>query len=400
MRGDDMAGASGRGEQPPHQGKAKDWRGTPKDWLGTVFALNPAGLNWPRAVIVLDAMLVPLVLFWAIGYEQYLFSALFGMLFAAALDPGGSIGQRAARLAVFGLVGAGVTALGFGIGADAWGWVVLAVFAVTLVAGLAAMFGAHRFIAGFLLNIWFMIALSIAFNDHQRAFISSSAWSYTWAQTAAWAGGTAVWIAVAFIAWLVCGFQDQPRLVGELPDDTARRELTRPLIMFALLRALVMAGTVAIAFGANLPHGQWMPIAAIIAMRPGLEQSAIFAAQRLAGALVGAGAAIMLLLIPANVHGLRVLPVLHGLEVVVLVLMVHAVGTRFANYALYCAFIAAAVLTLLDLPQPTNYSAEGYRVLWTFCGVGIALVVTVLAGLLVKRAKAKAPPEPAKQPAH
>ena len=47
-------------------------------WLSKVFGLNPAGLNWPRSVLILDLMLVPLVLFWAIGYEQYLLSALFG----------------------------------------------------------------------------------------------------------------------------------------------------------------------------------------------------------------------------------------------------------------------------------------------------------------------------------
>ena len=40
------------------------------------------------------------------------------------------------------------------------------------------------------------------------------------------------------------------------------------------------------------------------------------------------------------------------------------------NYALYCAAIAAAVLILLDLPQPSNYAAEGDRVLWTLCGGG------------------------------
>jgi hypothetical protein len=65
--------------------------------------------------------------------------------------------------------------------------------------------------------------------------------------------------------------------------------------------------------------------------------------------------------------------------------------------ALYCAAIAAAVLTLLDLPHPSNYSAEGYRVLWTLCGVGIGVLVMLLAGLLAKRTT-KAPPQPATQP--
>jgi len=331
-------------------------------WLSKVFALNPAGLNWPRAVLFLDVALVPLVVCWAIGHEEYLLSALFGVLFAGLTDPGGSYRSRASRVAVFGLTGAGLTALGFGIGGDAWGWLVLAAFAVTLVAGLAVTFGVHRFVAALLLNIWFIVALALAFSFHHHAHITS----YTWAQTLAWAGGTALWIAVTFIAWLI--------------------------------RALVIAGTTALAFGLNLSHGYWMPIAAIVAMKPSLEQATLVAVQRLAGALIGAAAAVLLLLIPANEHGLRLLSITHGLEVVAIVLFMHAAAVRFWNYALYCGAIAAGVLILLDLPQPSNYGAEGYRVLWTLCGVAIGVLVMLLAGLLAKRT-GKAAPRKAPQPA-
>lgn len=169
--------------------------------------------------------------------------------------------------------------------------------------------------------------------------------------------------------------------------------------MFAVIRALVIAGTTAIAFGANLSHGIWMPIAAIVAMKASLEESTLVSLQRLAGALIGAGAAMLLLLIPANEHGLRLLSITHGLEVVAIVLFMHAVAIRFWNYAVYSAAIAAAVLILLDLPQPTNYGAEGDRVLWTLCGLGIGVLVTLLAGLLGRRT-AKAPPQqPADVPA-
>jgi hypothetical protein len=55
------------------------------------------------------------------------------------------------------------------------------------------------------------------------------------------------------------------------------------------------------------------------------------------------------------------------------------------------------VLILLDLPQPANYAAEGYRVLWTLCGVGTGVLVMLLAELLAKR-RSKTPPQSAKQP--
>ncbi|MCX5060570.1 hypothetical protein OOK12_26820 [Streptomyces sp. NBC_00452] len=210
-------------------------------WLSKVFELNPAGLNWPRGVLFLDIALVPLVVFWAIGHEQYLVSALFGLLFTWLNDPGGSFGHRASHIAVFAVVGAGVTALGFGIGGEAWGWLVLATFAVTLVAGLAVAFGVRRFVAALLLNVWFLVALALAFGLHHHARVTS----YTWAQVLAWAGGAALWIVLTFVGWLIRGREDRPPMMAEIPGDTSRRKLTRPLIMFAVIRALVMAGTVA-----------------------------------------------------------------------------------------------------------------------------------------------------------
>src|SRR5262249_43206302 len=154
-----------------------------------VFQLNPAGTNWPRAVMFLDIALAPLILFLAIGHEEYFLSALIGALFAWLADPGGSYGQRASLVAIFTAIGAGLTALAYGIGGDAWGWLVLAASVVTLVAGLAVMFGARRFVNAMLLNIWFIIALAVAFSFHHSSHITQ----YTWAQTLAWTGGAALW---------------------------------------------------------------------------------------------------------------------------------------------------------------------------------------------------------------
>jgi len=344
-------------------------------------------------VMILDVMLVPLIVFWAIGHEEYLLSAVVGVVFAAAADPGGSYGYRASHIAVFALVGAGLTALAFGIGGSGWGWLVLAAFAVTLVSGLAVLFGAHRFVAAYLLSVWFIIALGVAFSLHHHARITS----YTWAQVLAWLGGAALWIAVTFIAWLIRGREDRPEPFTEMPGDTSRQKLTRPLIMFAVIRAVAIAAAVAIAFGLDLPHGYWMPIAAIVAIKPSFEQTTLIAAQRVSGALIGAAAAALLLLIPANEQGLTLLAITHGLEVVALVLFMHAAGIRFWNYALYYATITAGVLILLDLLQPSNYGAEGDRVLWTLCGVAIGVLVMFLAGLLARRKSAAKQPAPAGQ---
>ncbi|MDD1061593.1 FUSC family protein [Streptomyces cocklensis] len=197
---------------------------------------------------------------------------------------------------------------------------------------------------------------------------------------------------LTFVEWLVRGCEDRPQPFVELPGDTSRRKLTRPLALFAVLRAVAIAGSVALAFGPDLPDGSWIPIAAVVAMKPSLEQGMLVSVQRLAGAVIGAVVAVLLLLVPASEHGLRLITVTSGLEVVALVLLVHAVGIRFLNYALYCAAVAAGVLILIDLPQPSRYAAEGYRVLWTVCGAGTGLIVMLPAGLAAKR-KPQAPPK-------
>ena len=60
--------------------------------------------------------------------------------------------------------------------------------------------------------------------------------------------------------------------------------------------------------------------------------------------------------------------------------------------AFYAAAIVGAVLIALDLPHPTNLEAEGQRIFFTFAGIGIAIVVNILASLLKKgKAPAAAP---------
>ena len=64
------------------------------------------------------------------------------------------------------------------------------------------------------------------------------------------------------------------------------------------------------------------------------------------------------------------------------------------NYALFTAALTGLILTALDLPNPTNLATEEKRVLFTFVGVGIAVIVMLLADWLQKRQT------PAESPAH
>jgi uncharacterized membrane protein YgaE (UPF0421/DUF939 family) len=133
---------------------------------------------------------------------------------------------------------------------------------------------------------------------------------------------------------------------------------------------------VAVAFGLQLPDADWMPIATLVAMKSSLAQATLAAEQRLAGALIGALVAALSLVAVGNKRALELAIVFFG---------AFAATIRAANYTIYCAAVAAAVLIAIDLPQPSNFAAEGRRVAFTFIGLGIGIGVLLLANLIQKR---------------
>ena len=98
------------------------------------------------------------------------------------------------------------------------------------------------------------------------------------------------------MVWLVAGRTAQPEPIAEIPGSTAPVKRTRPLILFAVIRAVAVAITVAIAFGLHGHNADWMPIAALVAMKPRLAESILVAVQRPAGAIIGAAVAAALFL--------------------------------------------------------------------------------------------------------
>ncbi len=268
------------------------------------------------------------------------------------------------------MAGGLLTALGFAIGGGPWGIVVVAAFVVTLVCGLALKLGLHRFTAAVLLNVWFLIAISVPAGEHLD--LAHSGW---WEQALAWLVGAALWIAFTLVVWLARGRKDQATHIPEIPGDTSVTTLTRPVILFTVIRALAVTIAVAIAFGLHLPDADWMPVATLVAMKASLEQATLVAEQRLAGALIGALVATVFLLTVDNKH---------ALELVIVVLGAFAASVRAMNYAIYCAAVAATVLIGMDLPHPMNLAAESHRVLFTLAGVAIGVVVMGLAALMQK----------------
>ena len=358
--------------------------------VAKVFQLNWQGFNLLRGAVIGVVLALLIVVGVLPAERRYFLTAIFGALIMALSDPGGKRGPRLARMAVMAVAGALLTALAFGIGGGAWGFVVLAAFVATLLGGLAVKYGLHRFAAAYLLNVWFIVALGlptlIAFGL-PGSFRSGLIHYEPWKQALAWLVGSALGIAYTFIMWLARGRDTQSQPVAEIPGDISPRPLTRPLILFAVMRAVAVAIAVAIAFGLQLPSAYWMPIAAIIAMKPSLQQSTLVAEQRITGTVVGAAVAALFLLAVDNRT---------ALEVIVVVLFALAMSIRTVSYTWYTAAMAGAILIAADIPHPSNLTDEGRRILWTLAGVGIAVIVMFLADRLQKHAAKAAPQAPAR----
>jgi hypothetical protein len=133
--------------------------------------------------------------------------------------------------------------------------VVLAALVITLLAGLAVTYGLHRFAAATLLNVWFLIVLALP-----SAYRLDGVDTTPWAQTLAWLAGAAATIAYTCIVWLARGRTAQAQPAADVfPGDISPVPLTRPVILFAVIRAVAVAIAVAIAFGLELPNADWMP---------------------------------------------------------------------------------------------------------------------------------------------
>jgi len=264
--------------------------------LTKALSLNREGFSLPAGVAIGGVLLVIWFAIAQLDQQKYAVSIIFAVLTTALSDPGGGYWNRARAMGAFGVGGAAVTALAFFVGTHAWGFLVLALFMVTLLAGLAVKFGLHRFSVGLLLNIWFVVAVVLPVTYHADRIKTTG-----WDQSLAWLIGSAVWIALTGIVWLVSRCKWRPRPVIDLPGEPfSSVKLTRPVVLFALIRALALAGSAAIAFGLHEPNADWMVIATLIAMKPSIEQSRLVGLQRVIGAAMGAVVAIPILLAVHN----------------------------------------------------------------------------------------------------
>jgi hypothetical protein len=276
------------------------------------------------------------------------------------------------------LVGTFLTALGFLLGGAYWLLVALAVFASTLLSLLAAAYGKPGAVAGNLLNIWFVIILS---DSHALHKSPAQTWPLVGPQALAWLAGGVLWLVVAGLLLMLRRARQSALATPAQP--LAPAHWSHALVAFALLGAVAVALATAVAWGFALANADWMPIAAIIAMKPSFQASAYVGAQRVAGAILGGVLAALLL---STVHDR------FSLEVAYVLLLALANAIHDVNYAFYATAISASTLIALGLPHPGSWTDIWQRVGWTLAGVAIALAVMLIAaGLASQRASQSEP---------
>jgi uncharacterized membrane protein YccC len=158
-----------------------------------------------------------------------------------------------------------------------------------------------------------------------------------------------------------------PGLIGErLATLRANLDLSSEACRHGLRLAVTLAVGVAMARLVGLPHGYWLPLTAMIVLRPDFAGTFTRGLSRLAGTLLGAG------IVTLAIAELR--PGQAALTALVLFWCFGAYSILLANYAAFSVCIASLVVTLLAFTGQPELAVAGDRTVYTAIGAGLALL--------------------------
>ncbi len=310
-------------------------------------------------------------------------AAVAGAAISAASAGRAPLGTRIARGLAAAVVGSLLTAAGVWSGGDGW-TTGLVVALVTFAATLAVAYGKAAATAGFLLNLWFILALSFTAADHSLGALAGSFL----------AGGV-----LAVLLQPLAARREAPGATGRRDEHHGARgahggwsapvraalRLDSPVLQFAVTRALGAGLATLLGWYLFDAHPYWAVLVTLIIIKSDPAESLIVGVHRTVGTVAGvvAGGAIA--------HGIESRPVLAILLLVVAMLMVLFMS---ANYALFTFFLTATLLLTTRLVEKDVSETASERAWATLLGVGIAFAVIAFVTLLVRRQSSR-PPTPA-----
>lgn len=362
--------------------------------LQYLFKITPGATLTPnRGLRTAMAFCVALLVLAVFGHTPFGgavgFGFLLGVLFTSFSDVSASLRMQVGAMSAITLGGPLALAAGRSL-AVPWWLVALAIFVVTLLAGLLSIYGPLVSLVGVLLTIVFVVALSV---DGGLGTALPSMLGFLL--------GGAVILLLTLVFLLInrlWGRADHtaPPLSAQAPPYPGQRgawsivtflshlDIRSSLFRQGLLRALGAGGAAALAGMIGTPYPQWAPIAVIVCAQPEKEASMRAALQNITGTVLGVLLAD--LLIDTTHH-----PSVVALVLVIIVFVAFTV--KDLNYALFTFFMTNLTLLLIQLSSP-GVSPIRLRVISVLVGSGIALTVTFLDQWLVTRQPSHFTPPP------
>ena len=172
----------------------------------------------------------------------------------------------------------------------------------------------------------------------------------------------------------------------ETAQSVRQRKILNSALPYSLLVAITLATTTELYRRLQFPSGYWIPMTALLVLKPGITDTVNRAIARVLGTVTGA---ILASFCIAHLHPSSV--VLAGFTLLFAWL---SYGTLNVNYALYSSFITGYIVFLLSLASAPGPVIAQRRALCTALGgsiaLGVRLIVISLRKDIWKRAAAAA----------
>jgi MFS family permease len=162
----------------------------------------------------------------------------------------------------------------------------------------------------------------------------------------------------------------------ETAQSVRQRKILNSALPYSLLVAITLATTTELYRRLQFPSGYWIPMTALLVLKPGITDTVNRAIARVLGTVTGA---ILASFCIAHLHPSSV--VLAGLTLLFAWL---SYGTLNVNYALYSSFITGYIVFLLSLASAPGPVIAQRRALCTALGGSIALSVRLIVITLRK----------------
>jgi uncharacterized membrane protein YccC len=293
-----------------------------------------------------------------------------GALVISMADSHGPLRERMTNLLGFTLLSTVITGIAWAVTGEMWP-VVITIFLVTLLGGLAMIYGPQRAMEGGLLTVWLIILLPGIGSESLGAAVLATL-----------LGGLLV-MAMALIFHVITPSQHPaaPTTPAEKPEaksnaeEKPRLSWKSPVTQFAVSKSLAAALATLIGWLLIGSHPFWATWAPLMIIKPDLHQTGLKGVNRVFGTVLG-GLTGYLLITPINNNTI--------LSILFLAAIFFQMATMGVHYAIGIFFLTMNLVISGKLGGGVPESLSLDRVVATIIGVIISFVVVLILSRLWK----------------